>query len=112
VIGKGGEPAVATLAERTSRFLIPMPPVHRPRLADRHPGDRRLGDGGLPATIKRSLKWDRGSETALHKDVTATGLPVSFATRTHRGIAAATRTSTASSANLPKSIEVTSDSSV
>jgi hypothetical protein len=35
--------------------------------------------GSLPASIKRSLTWDCGSEMALHKDITATGLPVFFA---------------------------------
>ena len=35
--------------------------------------------GDLPATITRSLTWDCGSEMALHKEVTATGLPVFFA---------------------------------
>lgn len=35
--------------------------------------------GALPESILRSLTWDCGSEMALHKDLTATGLPVYFA---------------------------------
>jgi hypothetical protein len=77
VIGKGGKTTVATLVERTSRFLVLVPLTGRDSL--------RVSEaiisavGSLPATIKRSLTWDCGAETALHKDITATGLPVYFA---------------------------------
>jgi IS30 family transposase len=77
VIGKGGKSAVATLVERTSRFLILVPLTGRDSLTVTQAIIAAVG--GLSATIKRSLTWDCGSEMALHKDVTATGLPVFFA---------------------------------
>jgi IS30 family transposase len=77
VIGKAGRTAVATLVERTSRFLILVPLTGRDSLSVSEAIIAAVGP--LPATLKRSLTWDCGSEMALHKDVTATGLPVFFA---------------------------------
>jgi transposase, IS30 family len=77
VIGQGGKTAVATLVERTSRFLILVPLTGRDALSVSQAIISAVG--GLPASIKRSLTWDCGAEMALHKDVTATGLPVFFA---------------------------------
>jgi IS30 family transposase len=77
VIGKAGATAVATLVERTSRFLILVPLTGRDSLTVSEAIISAVGP--LPATIKRSLTWDCGAEMALHKDVTATGLPVFFA---------------------------------
>lgn len=77
VIGKAGKTAVATLVERTSRFLILVPLTGRDSLTVTQAIIAAVGD--LPASIIRSLTWDCGSEMALHKDVTATGLPVYFA---------------------------------
>jgi transposase, IS30 family len=77
VIGKGGKTAVATLVERTSRFLILVPLTGRDSLTVSQAIISAVGP--LPASIKRSLTWDCGAEMALHKDVTATGLPVFFA---------------------------------
>jgi hypothetical protein len=68
---------VATLVERTSRFLILVPLTGRDSLTVTQAIIAAVG--GLPASITRSLTWDCGSEMALHKDVTATGLPVYFA---------------------------------
>lgn len=77
VIGKDGKTAVATLVERTSRFLILVPLTGRDSLTV---GDAVIAAvDGLPAQIRRSLTWDCGSEMALHAKVTATGLPVFFA---------------------------------
>jgi len=77
VIGKDGKTAVATLVERTSRFLILVPLTGRDSLTV---GDAVIAaTGGLPAQIRRSLTWDCGSEMARHADITATGLPVYFA---------------------------------
>ncbi len=77
MIGKGGKSAVATLVERTSRFLILVPLTGRDSLTVTQAIIAAVG--ALSATVKRSLTWDCGSEMALHKDVTATGMPVYFA---------------------------------
>jgi transposase, IS30 family len=77
VIGKNGKTAVATLVERTSRFLILAPLTGRDALTV---GDAVIAaTGGLPEQIRRSLTWDCGTEMARHADITATGLPVFFA---------------------------------
>jgi IS30 family transposase len=77
VIGKAGKTAVATLVRRTSRFLILVPLTGPDSLTVTQAIVATVG--GLPASVTRSLTWDCGSEMALHKDVTATGLPVYFA---------------------------------
>jgi IS30 family transposase len=77
VIGKDGRSAVATLVERTSRFLILVPVTGRDSLTV---GEAVIAaTGGLPAAIRRSLTWDCGTEMARHATITATGLPVYFA---------------------------------
>ena len=77
VIGKNGRSAVATLVERTSRFLVLAPLTGRDSLTV---GDAVIAStGGLPAEIRRSLTWDCGTEMVRHADITATGLPVFFA---------------------------------
>ena len=77
IIGKDGKTAVATLVERTSRFLILAPLTGRDSLTV---GEAVIAvTGGLPTEIRRSLTWDCGAEMARHADITATGLPVFFA---------------------------------
>jgi IS30 family transposase len=77
VIGKNGKTAVATLVERTSRFLILVPLTGRDSLTVT---DAVIAaTDGLPPQIRRSLTWDCGTEMARHAAVTATGLPVFFA---------------------------------
>jgi IS30 family transposase len=77
VIGKNGKTAVATLVERTSRFLILVPLTGRDSLSV---GDAVIAaTHGLPQQIRRSLTWDCGAEMARHATITATGLPVFFA---------------------------------
>ena len=77
VIGRNGKTAVATLVERTSRFLVLAPLTGRDALTV---GQAVIAaTGGLPAEIRRSLTWDCGTEMARHADITATGLPVYFA---------------------------------
>src|SRR4051812_30899957 len=77
VIGKGGKSAVATLVERTSRFVVLVPLSGRDSLTV---GDAVIAaTGGLPSQIRRSLTWDCGAEMARHAKITATGLPVFFA---------------------------------
>lgn len=77
VIGKGGKTAVATLVERTSRFLVLVPLTARDSATVTEAVIAAVG--GLPAQVKRSLTWDCGAEMARHAQVTATGLPVYFA---------------------------------
>jgi IS30 family transposase len=79
VIGKDGLSAIATLAERSSRFCLIMA----------LPGDRTAATVSaalaakittLPAALRRSLTWDQGKELSGHAAFTiATGLPVYFA---------------------------------
>jgi transposase, IS30 family len=77
VIGKNGKTAVATLVERTSRFLILVPLTGRDSLTVT---DAVIAaTDSLPAQIRRSLTWDCGAEMARHASITATGLPVFFA---------------------------------
>jgi IS30 family transposase len=77
VIGRNGRSAVATLVERSSRFLILAPLTGRDSLTV---GQAVIAaTGGLPASIRRSLTWDCGTEMARHASITATGLPVYFA---------------------------------
>ncbi|MFG1872868.1 IS30 family transposase [Micromonospora arborensis] len=77
VIGKNGKTAVATLVERSSRFLILVPLTGRDSLTVT---DAIIAaTDGLPPQIRRSLTWDCGAEMAQHASITATGLPVFFA---------------------------------
>lgn len=77
VIGKNGKSAVATLVERTSRFLVLAPltgkdslTVGRAVIAATHQ---------LPAHMRASLTWDCGAEMAAHTTVTKGSMPVYFA---------------------------------
>ena len=77
VVGKDGKTALATLVERTSRFLILVPLTGRDSLTV---GEAIIAaSGGLPAQLRRSLTRDCGTEMARHAAITATGLPVFFA---------------------------------
>ncbi|MGW4527999.1 IS30 family transposase [Amycolatopsis sp. NPDC004378] len=78
IIGAGNRSAIATLVERTTRYLML---AHLPdgRSAE-HVLDaliRRFAT--LPATLAKSLTWDQGSEMSRHDAfTTATGVPVYF----------------------------------
>src|SRR3954452_6977480 len=77
VIGKGGRSAVATLVERTSRFLVLVPLTGRDALTV---GNAVIAATcGLPETLRRSLTWDCGAEMAAHATVTKGSMPVYFA---------------------------------
>ena len=80
IIGAGARSAVATLAERTTRYcmIVALP-------GGRHGADA-VADAvaaqitTLPAQLRRSLTWDQGREMARHAAFTvATGIPVYFA---------------------------------
>ncbi|MDQ0618521.1 IS30 family transposase [Arthrobacter globiformis] len=78
IIGKGSRSAIATLVERTTRFIIL---VH---LAGNRGAENlrdRLAEtmSALPAHLRRSLTWDQGTEMACHQDFTQrTLMPVYF----------------------------------
>jgi IS30 family transposase len=77
VIGKGGRSAVATLVERTSRFLVLVPLTGRDALTV---GNAVIAaTSGLPEALRRSLTWDCGAEMAAHATVTTGSMPVYFA---------------------------------
>jgi IS30 family transposase len=80
IIGAGARSAVATLAERTTRYcmIVALP-------GGRH-GASAVADAvaaqitTLPAQLRKSLTWDQGREMARHAAFTfATGIPVFFA---------------------------------
>ena len=69
--------AVATLAERSSRYLllVALPGITA------HAVQPALRDAlhQVPSQLRRSLAWDRGREMAAHAELTAqTGCPVYF----------------------------------
>jgi integrase-like protein len=100
VIGKGGKSAVATLVERTSRFVVLVPLSGRDALTV---GDAVIAAAGLlPPQIAKSLTWDCGSEMAGHARITAAGCRCISPARTRRGNAAATRTRTVSCASISR----------
>jgi IS30 family transposase len=78
IIGSASGSAIATLVERTTRFLVL---VHLPNghsSAALHDGLIDALDG-LPVLLRRSLTWDQGTELARHVDITkATGVPIYF----------------------------------
>jgi IS30 family transposase len=77
VIGKAGKTAVATLVERTSRFLVLVPLHGRDALTV---GDAVIAaTAGLPEHMRASLTWDCGAEMAAHTRVTKGSMPVYFA---------------------------------
>ena len=77
IFGKGMT-AVATLVERTSRYLmlVALPDGHRADLVADALAQRITQ---LPGELRRSLTWDQGKEMAAHaKFSIETGLPVYF----------------------------------
>ena len=78
LLGAPGQGAVLTLVERSSRYVLlaPMPHRHTAELA-RDQLIRLIGT--LPAALRRSLTYDRGSEMAYHAEFSiATGVIVYF----------------------------------
>jgi IS30 family transposase len=80
IIGAGQHSAVATLAERTTRFCLIVALPGGRRGADAVAGALAAKITTLPAALRRSLTWDQGKEMARHAAFTiATGVPVYFA---------------------------------
>lgn len=79
VVGKAGKSAVATLVERSSRYLIALGlPEGKKTAGLADVLINRVND--LPAPRRRALTWDQGMEMARHAQLTvATDLPVYFA---------------------------------
>jgi IS30 family transposase len=78
IMGKGNRSAIVTLVERSSRLLVAF--ALRPGNRSDNMRDQLIEAlGVLPATLRRTLTWDRGSEMAKHAEVTAAmGTPVYF----------------------------------
>ncbi len=78
IYGRGHKRAIATLVERTSRYLVLL------EFIDGFASDRVCGDladvfARLDPALQRSLTWDQGSELASHATFTAaSGVPVFF----------------------------------
>jgi transposase, IS30 family len=79
IIGVDGASAVATLAERASRFCLIVALPHG-KTADAVADALAGAITTLPAALRRSLTWDRGVEMSRHARFTiTTGVPVYFA---------------------------------
>jgi IS30 family transposase len=78
VVGKNGRSAVATLVERSTRFLIllPLPGPHDLPAFEKATVEAMTA---LPARLRRSLAWDQGLEMRNHKQISiAADLPIYF----------------------------------
>ncbi len=78
IIGAGGRSAIGTLVERTTRLTLLLAlPDGRTAEHVRRALTRRIRT--LPAQLRRTLTWDRGSEMAEHVRFTVdSGVPVYF----------------------------------
>jgi IS30 family transposase len=79
VIGAGGGSAVATLVERSSRFLL-LGHLGRERSAEAVRDSLIATVSQMPALMRKSLTWDQGAEMAEHRAFSiATDFAVYFA---------------------------------
>jgi transposase, IS30 family len=80
IIGAGGRSAVATLAERTTRYCMIVALPGGRRSAEAVAAALAAKITTLPADLRRSLTWDQGREMAQHAQFTIiSGVPVFFA---------------------------------
>ena len=80
IIGAGTHSAVATLAERTTRYCMIIALPGGRRGADAVAAALAAKITSLPGELRRSLTWDCGKEMARHAAFSvATGVPVYFA---------------------------------
>jgi transposase, IS30 family len=78
IIGKGGRSQIATLVERSTRFVI-LARIPHDRTAGRVALILAQAMSALPEALQRSLTWDQGVEMAAHaKFSVATDIPVFF----------------------------------
>jgi transposase, IS30 family len=79
VLGARSATAIATVVERTSRFLIAAP-LPDGKGAEQVNAALTAAVQDLPAALRRSLTWDQGTELAGHARLAvATGLKIYFA---------------------------------
>lgn len=78
IIGKASRSQVATLVERTTRFVL-LARIPHDRTADRVASILSRVMGELPESLRRSLTWDQGVEMADHAVFRVkTDIPVFF----------------------------------
>ena len=78
IIGAASASAIATLVERSSRFLL-LGHLAGGRTADAVHDALVAEVASLPDALRRSLTWDQGAEMAEHRSfATATGMSVFF----------------------------------
>ena len=78
IIGKGNRSQIATLVERTTRFVM-LVRIPFDRTADRVAFLLAAKMETLPEFMRGSVTWDQGKEMARHADFTVrTGMPVYF----------------------------------
>jgi IS30 family transposase len=78
LIGQGNHSAIATLVERTTRFVV-LVALPDGKVSEHVAAQLSQAMSRLPQALRRSLTWDQGSEMARHLDFTlATGCPVYF----------------------------------
>jgi IS30 family transposase len=79
IMGPSNRSAIATLVERSTRFLILVGLPDGVASAEAVRGGITAAFGALPAGARRTLTWDQGKELALHQQITAaTGADVFF----------------------------------
>jgi len=79
IIGAAGGSAIATLVERSSRFVM-LGHLGRQRSADAVRDSLITTVGHLPDSLRGTLTWDQGAETAEHRAFSlATNIDVYFA---------------------------------
>ena len=78
IIGKGGKSQIATLVERSTRYVM-LVRVPYDRTAERVAILLAQKMMTLPAFLRHSITWDQGKEMAAHAKFTlTTGIPVYF----------------------------------
>ncbi|RJQ90278.1 IS30 family transposase, partial [Amycolatopsis panacis] len=78
IIGKGNKSQIATLVERTTRFVM-LVRIPYDRNAERVAALLARKMQTLPEFMRNSVTWDQGKEMARHADFTIrTGMPVYF----------------------------------